>query len=89
MKFENKNLLIGLLKNEIKESLLNTTAHGLPQIVRNQSIFLKIIWLILFLASSAYCSYLIVTSFKSYFEYNVITQIDTFIDIPSKFPTVT
>jgi hypothetical protein len=55
-----------LILFEIKNAMLNTTAHGLPQIVRNENIALKLIWTIMFLGSASYCCYLVVKTIASY-----------------------
>ena len=72
----------------IKETCLNTTMHGLPSIVRNELILIKIIWTIVFLSSSGYCAYLIVKMIQNYLEYNYVTNIDTLYERPSIFPTI-
>jgi len=50
-----------LKKKQIKECtytcFAETTAHGLPNIVKNDSWFLKVTWLILFLGGLGYCIY--------------------------------
>ena len=48
-------------KKQIKECtytcFAETTAHGLPNIVKNDNWFLKITWLILVLGGLGYCIY--------------------------------
>jgi hypothetical protein len=76
------------IKKECITAGQNTTAHGIPSILRNEKLALKIIWIILFLTSSAYCLHLVIQSALNYLEYPVVTQIKTVTEIPSKFPMV-
>jgi hypothetical protein len=58
------------------ETFLNRcTVHGFKNIKENKARFFKTMWLILFLLSSAFCFYLIVSSINSYLNFEVITKI--------------
>ena len=49
--FKNNKLndyFIGTIKSKIKEILLGSTAHGIPNLIRNESKLLKSIWAVLF-----------------------------------------
>jgi hypothetical protein len=49
----------------------NTSGHGITNVFRLESGFLKLLWLVSFLASSAYCIYTIVNIILLFLEYNV------------------
>jgi hypothetical protein len=50
---------------------LNTSAHGITNVIRLDNRLLKVIWLLCFLASSVYCIYTIVGIMVSFLEFNV------------------
>ena len=61
------------IKNLIVEALLNTTMHGLPEMIRAKYISLKLMWFICFFGSTGACFFLIVRSVMSYLSYEVVT----------------
>jgi hypothetical protein len=77
----------------IKESLLNFTttssAHGLPRVFTSKEWILRIMWLLLFLASAAYMIYSCSLLLIGYLEYPTSVSISTIQEIPTKFPSVT
>jgi hypothetical protein len=77
------------LKQVAHDAMLNTTSHGIPNLCRADKLYIKIVWIVLFLLSSSYCTYLIVLSIQNYIEFNVVTQIKTINQVPSPFPSVT
>jgi amiloride-sensitive sodium channel subunit alpha/amiloride-sensitive sodium channel subunit gamma len=77
------------LKDEFKEWLSSSTSHGLPNIARTKSKILRLLWAVSFLASTAGCIYLLYLSAVSYFNYDVVTKISVYNELPSQFPTVT
>ena len=48
--------------NITKEVLLNSTSHGLPNILRNERVVIKFVWGIFLVTSTALCSYLCIQS---------------------------
>lgn len=66
-----------------------STAHGIPNIFRLESRLLKIIWILCFLASFAYCSYTIVNIVVVYLEYGVLINQEVVSEAPVDFPAVT
>ena len=77
-----------ILLNISKEVLLNSTSHGLPNILRNESIAIKTVWLIFLLTSTALCSYLCIQSILAYYKYDVTTKTRRIYESPTLFPTI-
>ena len=74
--------------NILKEQLSNTTAHGLPNIVRSKYYLIKIVWSVVFLGSVSLCAYLIIQSISEYFQYDVNSKIRLIKEFPLKFPGI-
>ncbi|CAF0894771.1 unnamed protein product [Brachionus calyciflorus] len=84
-----KERSISLIKKIIINWALNTTAHAFGNIIRAQSIIIRIIWTICLLASTAYCFYLIIQTIVLYTKYEVNTRLNLVYETPTKFPAVT
>ncbi len=76
------------ISETVKEWCETSTIHGPGNISRNRSYFLKLIWFICLVLSSAYCSYLIAQSVVLYFSYPVSTSIKIITEQPTSFPTI-
>ena len=78
------------LKEEIKQKFLEwceyCTTHGIPNIARNQSKLIRLIWIACLLASSTYCFYSIITLMMSYLSYNVLINMQVIEEAPIFFP---
>jgi hypothetical protein len=66
-----------------------TTSHGLPNIVRSNNLVIKIMWILFFLASLTYCSYVIIVSLIDYFKYQTVVSTTYVKETPTMFPAVT
>ena len=77
------------LKDKVKEHLKSTHIHGLPHTVRSKYWFMKVFWVISFLAFTAFSMWLVVTAIIDFFEYPVVTEIKEHIERKPKFPAVT
>ena len=81
------------IKNKIKEKSieigLSSTFIGLPNIIRNENKCLKLMWLILFLFGSSGGIYTVIKVINDYLDYEVVTSIKVYNEIPAKFPAVT
>jgi hypothetical protein len=77
-----------ILLNISKEVLLNSTSHGLPNILRNDSLIIKTVWLVFLLASTTLCSYLCIQSILTYYKYDVTTKTRRIYESPTLFPTI-
>jgi pantothenate kinase len=75
---DNFSMKIGKL-SQIKAKVLdiagNSTSHGIPNIVKSNSTFFKLLWLICFLISTGGCAYLVYRNVSNYFEFEVVTKI--------------
>ena len=80
------------MKAKIKERvniwLLETDFHGLPNMTRSNLGVIKIIWAVCFCLSSAVCSFLLIRSIKSYFDFEVFSKYDVIFEETPLFPTV-
>ena len=77
-----------ILLKQLEEWCLSSTTHAIPNICRSQYKLLKIMWLIFFLLSAGYCSYLIALSVQNYFSYPVTTTVQIINDPSVVFPTI-
>lgn len=76
------------IRNILKESALDSTAHGLRHIILRDALSIKLVWFLFFLASSGACFYLISKTILEYVSYETVSKTETIIQIPSLFPTV-
>ena len=65
-----------------------STAHGVANVMRTDLLLIKIMWSILFLMSFSTCFYYITSNLLNFFEYPVISNIQVYSEMNSKFPTV-
>ena len=72
----------------VKDSLSESTIHGLPHYVKRQNWCIRIVWAVCFFASSVICSYMIATSLISYFEYETVTKAKHIYQLSTEFPTI-
>lgn len=81
------------LNDELKNSLivwsLNSTCHGLSNIVRSKIWIIKIMWTICFLVSATYCFHEVVVVIKMYLRYPVLVDIQLIHESPTIFPAIT
>ena len=73
---------------KFKDLASSSTIHGIPNILRSSSVFIKILWSFFFLLSSGLCSYMVFLSVSNYFEYDVVTKVRIVDQAPILFPTV-
>lgn len=78
-----------LLKEKFFEWGTNSTAHGIPNMIRLESRILKIIWFVCFLASLSYCAYTIVSIIITYLQFDVLINQEVVSKSPVDFPAVT
>lgn len=79
---------ISNVKAVIKETLLETTAHGLPHIIKRENIFLKVFWLMCFLASASACGFMVYTAIDDYLSWDAVSKVEIIQQIPTPFPAV-
>ena len=78
-----------VIKELTKETLEGSSIHALPNIVRNKSIAIKIIWTVCFLISFSFCCWSIIGSIRDYLSYDVVTNIKVTYENKLKFPIIT
>jgi hypothetical protein len=88
-KYNNEESAWGKVKMILVETGRESTAHGIPHILRNPMLPIKLIWIVCFLASCGFCAYLLTKGVLDYLAYDVVTTIRKMPDIPALFPSVT
>ena len=77
------------VKDILMQAGLNSTSHGIPNILRARFNSLKMAWFLFILTSSTLCFYLIVKSMSNYFDYDVVTNTTLRNQIPAELPAIT
>ncbi|XP_033756107.1 FMRFamide-activated amiloride-sensitive sodium channel-like [Pecten maximus] len=75
------------LRRTLREMAENSTIHGLPKIFQSKQTYLKIIWLVVFLATTGYVTYQLSKLFEAYFEWPIKTTVKLKYN-PLQFPAV-
>ena len=75
-------------KQRIKCLLLNSTANGVPNMLRARNMFLKIMWLTFLIFSTCAGSYYTIDSIIDFFKYSSVTLINVINEQQSQFPTI-
>jgi hypothetical protein len=78
-----------IVKSAFKQCGIETTAHGIPNLLRSDRILNKVLWSILILFSVSFCAFLIILSFLDYFAYEVTTKIRVQPQVEIEFPVIT
>jgi hypothetical protein len=77
------------MKQVLREQMLVSTSHGLPNAIRNPHLPMKTMWSISFILSTALCSYLIIQTIMQYLEFDVITKVRIVGETEAEFPRIT
>ena len=77
------------MHNLIRESMLSSTSHGIPNILRAKYRIVKALWAFFFLVSSSICCFLVYKSVIEYLSYEVVTKIRYIKETTVDFPTIT
>jgi hypothetical protein len=72
-----------------RETFSQSTAHGIPNIINNSNLVTKLIWLLSVLISTCALIWFLCNTILDYFEYPVVTSINTNYESPTEFPTIT
>ncbi|RNA27956.1 acid-sensing ion channel 1 isoform X2 [Brachionus plicatilis] len=78
-----------IIKQKLVDWASNTKSHGVPNIMRVESTFLRIVWTICFVASLGYCIYTIVGIIQTFLLFEVLINQQVVTDSPIEFPAVT
>ncbi|ESO03912.1 hypothetical protein HELRODRAFT_172940 [Helobdella robusta] len=81
--------MFAIIKSEIIKYLENTSVRGLPKILKSKDIFLKLLWLLFFLASTIVLVYLLCLLFNRYYMWPITTQYGEKRDQFLSFPDIT
>jgi hypothetical protein len=68
---------------------MNSTCHGLPNIIRTKYTPIRIIWFFCLVLSTCYCSYTIIKSFLYFLSFPVLINMNFVHEYNTKFPAVT
>ena len=77
------------INNAVIALTSDSTIHGLPRVFKSKLTIVKLIWLACFVCSGCICAYASLKTIQSYFDYQVITNIQTFKEKPAMFPAIT
>ena len=78
-----------MFKSVAVDIIKSSTAHGLPNIVDNESKLFKVLWLLAFIASTAMCAWLISVGIMNYVEFEVVTKVEIRREAHALFPAIT
>lgn len=73
----------------ISAQLSVSTGHGLPNIVTNDIVLIKIMWAILWVAGAGTTGYMITLGFIDYYKFDVNSKTRLVTENPTVFPVVT
>ncbi len=79
---------VNKIKNKLETLLSNSTIHAIPNIIRTDNHFVKVVWLVFFLISTGFCLFFIVNSILEYYEYNTNSKTETIFENSTEFPEV-
>lgn len=72
----------------VNESACDSTTHSIPHIFKRENVCLKLFWLACFLTSATVCAYTVFNAITNYFHFETVTKVDTILEMPTQFPTV-
>jgi hypothetical protein len=78
------------LGNLFLEWSQSVTFHCLPRIFKEKTSFLmRLVWSLIFLVFASFTSYILVSLFINYFQYEVVSTVQVISESPSVFPCIT
>jgi hypothetical protein len=83
------NTTIGKITQKSKEIVMASTCHGLPNVLRTNRIFFKIMWSCLFIISTLIGINTVIGTINRYLNYEIVTNINVITEIPTDFPAIT
>ena len=81
-------MALEIYKELLKEFAENSTTHGLGNMYRTKSKFIRVLWVLCFLTSFAYCFVQLVYSVLDYLSYPTSIKYNIINEIPMLFPAV-
>ena len=86
---DDPNLSKPRLLEIVKAWGLSTSTHGIPNIIKNHHYFIKLMWIVCFLACFGYMTFGLVNIIQDYLSYEPITKMEFIRKSSLEFPTVT
>ena len=62
--------------------------HGISRLTKDINIAVKVLWLILIVASYGYCFYLVINTLIQFFSYSVNSNVEVLSENPITFPSI-
>ena len=78
-----------ITKNKLLNLTESSTFQRITKAIKNEYLFLKLVWAICYLVSFSGCSFIIIQSFIDYFKYEVSINFSILNDNNFEFPSVT
>lgn len=70
------------IKKCIKDKMINSTIHALPNIYKTENYYFKIMWLLFFIITFSFNIQFTIKCINDYLLYETITEIDVLTDQP-------
>ena len=77
-----------IYKEILKEFAEHTSTHGLGNLCRTKSKYIRVLWILCFLVCFGYCFYQLVLSVLDYLSYRTISKYELLNEIPMVFPAI-
>jgi len=77
-----------LIKEKISDILADSTVYGVPKLFQSKRVLFKFFWLAFLFMGSVASAYYIWDAVNSYYDYEVITKIESVYEQPMLFPTI-
>ncbi len=77
-----------MLKEKLHQLISESSFHGFPKILSSDFLIQKLLWTLFTVAMYGYLSFSIYGSVIDYFNYSVVTSINTIYESEAKFPAV-
>ena len=78
-----------LIKMRLKESCMDTSLMGVPRVLQESShLFFRIFLALTFLGCSAAGIYFVIQGIQSYLSFSAYMSVNTYNEVPTKFPIV-
>lgn len=77
------------MRNNVRNLVINSTIHGLPNLFKTERPLFKFMWLIFFLISASFGLFMVITNVFDYLEFEVVTKYQIINESPMIFPTIT
>ena len=84
-----QTLVLKKIKEKFIELSASSTSHGYPNMFRTKYWSVRIMWLVFFVAAALFCAFMIYRSVNDYLQYDVVTKIKEYSELPTDFPAIT